>query len=140
MCEKSRRASYVMLRSPSTWLRIDSATKHLGRGHLPSPQILRIAQNDISHTLQEMLIVVMNHRIGIGPNQMLFVLSLGLAGSMLAWSSFGAIPVILLLGLIYLLLRFTNKPLSRFIARLAFSIRSACFLAAPACAYTRWGL
>ena len=46
--------------------------------------------------------------------------------------------MILLLGLIYLLLRFANKPLSRFIARLGFSIRSACFLAAPACAYTRW--
>jgi methyl-accepting chemotaxis protein len=69
-----------------------------------------------------MLFQVMNHRISIGRNQLIFSLSLGMAGILLAKAGFGIIPVILLLGLLCLLLRFATKPLARFIAHIPCSI------------------
>jgi nitrogen fixation/metabolism regulation signal transduction histidine kinase len=48
---------------------------------------------------------------------------MGVAMGTLSLSGFGFIPIILLLGLIYLVLRFGTKPLARFIARLGYSIR-----------------
>ena len=46
-----------------------------------------------------------------------------MAGLLLAKAGFGIISVILLLSILCLLLRFATKPLARFIARLACSIR-----------------
>ena len=65
----------------------------------------------------------MGYRLRIGGKQLIFPLSLGLAGLLLAKAGFGIIPVILLLGILCLLLRFATNPLARFIARLACSIR-----------------
>ncbi len=66
---------------------------------------------------------VMGYRLNIGRKQLIFPLSLGAAGLLLAKAGFGIISVILLLGILCLLLRFATKPLARFIARLACSIR-----------------
>ena len=70
-----------------------------------------------------MLFRVMGYRIRIGRKQLIFPLSLGAAGLLLAKAGFGIISVVLLLGILCLLLRFATKPLARFIARLACSIR-----------------
>ena len=65
----------------------------------------------------------MGYRIRIGRKQLIFPLSLCGAGLLLAKAGFGIVSVILLLGVLCLLLRFATKPLARFIARLACSIR-----------------
>ena len=70
-----------------------------------------------------MEIAFMNRRIAIGPKHLILVSGLGVAVGTLSMSGFGPIPVILLLGLIYLVLRYATKPLSRLIARLGYSIR-----------------
>ena len=70
-----------------------------------------------------MLFRVMGRQIWIGRNQLIFPLSLCGAGFLLAKAGFGIISVILLLGVLCLLLRFATRPLARFIARLACSIR-----------------
>ena len=51
------------------------------------------------------------------------LLGLGVTALMLVLADFGAMPVIVLLGLIYLLLRYGTRPLARLIARLGYSIR-----------------
>ena len=56
----------------------------------------------------------MGYRLRIGGKQLIFPLSLGLAGLLLAKAGFGIIPVILLLGILCLLLRFATNPLARF--------------------------
>ena len=66
---------------------------------------------------------VMGYRIAIGRDHLIFALSLGVASLLLGKAGFGIVSVILLLGLLCLLLRFTTKPLARFIARFACSIR-----------------
>lgn len=70
-----------------------------------------------------MLFRVMGYQIRLRGNQLIFPLSLGGAGLLLAKVGFGVISVIFLLGFLCLLLRFATKPLARFIARLACSIR-----------------
>ena len=70
-----------------------------------------------------MLFQVMGYRIAIGRDHLIFALSLGVAGLLLGKAGFGIVSVILLLGLLCLLLRFATKPLARFIARFACSIR-----------------
>ena len=70
-----------------------------------------------------MEIAFMNRRITIGPKHLILVSGLGVAVGTLSLSGFGPISVILLLGLIYLVLRYATKPLSRFISLLGYSIR-----------------
>jgi HAMP domain-containing protein len=70
-----------------------------------------------------MLFRVASYRILIGRNQLILVLSLGMAGLLLAKAGFGPLSALLLLGLLCLLLRFATRPLARFIARIACSIR-----------------
>ncbi len=61
--------------------------------------------------------------MSIKQNRLFLFVGLGVAGLMLAWSGFGPLVVIVLLGLTYLLLRFATEPLSLFIARIGYSIR-----------------
>ena len=68
--------------------------------------------------MRVMIFVFMNRRIEMGPNQLVVALGLGVAALTLGMLGFGPISVIILLGFIYLALRFATKPLSRFIARL----------------------
>ena len=70
-----------------------------------------------------MWFVFMNHRVLIGRKQLLFGFGLLVAWLTLVSSHFDPIVAILLLGIIFLTLRFTTKPFSLFIARLRFSIR-----------------
>ena len=70
-----------------------------------------------------MLFRVKGHQLRLHPKQLVIPLSLAGAGLLLAKAGFGILSVILLLGLLCLLLRFATKPLARFIARLACSIR-----------------
>ncbi len=70
-----------------------------------------------------MLFRVMGYRIRLRGDQLIFPLSLGAAGLLLAKAGFSIVSVVLLLGVLCLLLRFATKPLARFIARLACSIR-----------------
>ena len=70
-----------------------------------------------------MVFVVMNRRIMIGRKQLLLLFGLIVAWLTLVSSRFDPIEAFVLLGVIYLVLRFTTKPLSRVIARLGFSIR-----------------
>ncbi|MDA0769602.1 MAG: histidine kinase [Chloroflexi bacterium] len=70
-----------------------------------------------------MVFVFKNRSISIGLKHLIFVSGLGVAMGTLSLSGFGLIPIILLLGLIYLVLRYSIRPLSRFIARLGYSIR-----------------
>ncbi len=65
----------------------------------------------------------MGCRLKLHRNQLILPLSLGAAGLLLAKAGFSIVSVILLLGVLCLLLRFATKPLARFIARLACSIR-----------------
>ncbi len=59
----------------------------------------------------------------ITPEHKRLLLALAVTGFMLSLSGFGPGTIVLLLGLTYLLLRFTTEPLSRFIARRGYSIR-----------------
>ena len=70
-----------------------------------------------------MLFRVKGHQLRLTPKQLVIPLSLAGAGLLLAKAGFGILSVILLLWLLCLLLRFATKPLARFIARLACSIR-----------------
>ena len=70
-----------------------------------------------------MLFRFMGYRLKLHRKQLIFPLSLGGAGLLLAKAVFGIISVLLLLALLCLLLRFATKPLARIIARLACSIR-----------------
>ena len=70
-----------------------------------------------------MWFILMNRRILIGRKQFLFGFGLLVAWMTLVSSHFDPIVAIILLGIIYLTLRFTTKPVSMFIARLDFSIR-----------------
>lgn len=67
--------------------------------------------------------MVMNRRIMIGRKQVFIALVLFLAALTLGASGFNPIDVILLLGLMSLVLSIATRPLSRFIARLGYSIR-----------------
>ena len=70
-----------------------------------------------------MSVIIMNRRIMIGRKQMFIALVLVLAALTLGTSGFNPIEVILLLGLMSIVLRMATRPLSRFIARLGYSIR-----------------
>ncbi len=70
-----------------------------------------------------MLFRVASYRMMIGRNQLILALSLGMAGLLLAKAGFGPLSALLLLGLLCLLLRFATRPLARFIASIACSIR-----------------
>ena len=70
-----------------------------------------------------MLIKVMDSRIMIGRKQLLSYLGLVVAWLTLLSSDFGPLTALFLLGVIYFVLRFATKPLSRIVARLDYSIR-----------------
>ena len=70
-----------------------------------------------------MSFIFMNRRIVIGRKQFLFGFVLLVAWLTLVSSEFDPLVALVLLGVIYLILRFTTKPLSRIIARLGYSIR-----------------
>ena len=65
----------------------------------------------------------MNLSVTIGLKQVVLLVGLVVAIGTLLVSGFGPFAVILLLVLSYLVLRYSIKPLSRFIARLSYSIR-----------------
>ncbi|MBI2856637.1 MAG: HAMP domain-containing protein, partial [Chloroflexi bacterium] len=64
-----------------------------------------------------------DHRITVGLKHLILASGLFLTVGTLHLAGFGLLAGILLLGLIYLVLRYGTKPLSRFIARLGYSIR-----------------
>lgn len=66
--------------------------------------------------------VFLDQRGMIGRKQLLFGFGALVGWLTLVSSRFDPVVAVLLLGLIYLTLRFTTKPLSRFIARLGYSI------------------
>ena len=70
-----------------------------------------------------MLIKVMGRRVMIGRMQLLSVLGFVVAWATLSSSGFGDATALVLMGIIYIVLRFATKPLSRVIARMGFSIR-----------------
>ena len=70
-----------------------------------------------------MAFVFMNHRIVLGRKQFLYLFGTFVAWITLESSGFGAITAIVLLALMYSVLRFAITPLSRFIARIGYSIR-----------------
>ena len=70
-----------------------------------------------------MIIVIGNRKMVIGRKQMILGLGLFVMLLVLAGSGFAPVAVIFVMGLVYLLLRFATKPLSRVIARLGYSIR-----------------
>ena len=70
-----------------------------------------------------MVINIMNRRITFGPKQLLSLAGLGVVIGTLSLSGFGPFAIVLLLGFIYLVLRYSVRPLSRSIARLGYSIR-----------------
>ena len=70
-----------------------------------------------------MLIKVMDQQIMIGRKQILSCLGVVVAWLTLLSSDFGPVTSLFMLGVIYLVLRFATKPMSRVIARLEYSIR-----------------
>ena len=70
-----------------------------------------------------MEISFMDRKLSIGPKHLLLASGLIVAMWTLLLSGLGPMAVLLLLGLIYLVLRYATKPLSRFISRLDVSIR-----------------
>ncbi len=70
-----------------------------------------------------MRIVAKNRRIGMSRRQVLFGFGALVAWLTLVASNFGPFVAFVLLGIIYFILRYTTKPLSRVIARLGYSIR-----------------
>ena len=62
--------------------------------------------------LDDMLIKVMGRQIMIGRKQLLFGLGFVVAWATLASSGFGEATALVLMGVIYLVLRFATKPLS----------------------------
>ena len=73
--------------------------------------------------MSTMVFTFMNRRVTIGPKNLILLLGVGIAIGTLRLSGFGTLAAILLLGFIYLVLRYSIKPLSRSIARLGYSIR-----------------
>ena len=70
-----------------------------------------------------LVINFMNLSVTIGLKQVVLLVGLvGAIGTLLV-SAFGPVAVIFLLGLAYLVLRYSIEPLSQFIARLGYSIR-----------------
>ena len=74
--------------------------------------------------MRKMSFIFINRRFVIGRRQLLLGFGGLVAWLTLASSDFDPIVSLLLLGIIYLVLRITTKPLSRFIAHLRYSIRS----------------
>ena len=70
-----------------------------------------------------MIFIISNRRITIGRRHLIFALGLLITGLMLGRAGFGPLTVMVLLGFVVILLRFATKPLSRIIARSAYSIR-----------------
>lgn len=70
-----------------------------------------------------MTIMFRDRRITIGLKHLILASGLGLTVGTLRLSGFGPLAVILLLGSVYLVLRYGTKPLSRLIARPDYSIR-----------------
>ena len=70
-----------------------------------------------------MSFVFMRHKLMIGRKQVLFAFAALVAWLTLVSANFDPILALFLLGIIYLVLRSTTKPLARAIARLGYSVR-----------------
>ncbi len=70
-----------------------------------------------------MIIAAGNRKIKVGRGPILLMTSVGVTAAMLALSGLGAVSTMLVIGAMYPLVWLASKPLSRFIARIAYSIR-----------------
>ena len=70
-----------------------------------------------------MIIVAMNRRIKLGRGLILLAISGGVTAFMLSLSGLGALSMVIVLGAMYPVVWLASKPLSRFIARIGFSMR-----------------
>ena len=71
-----------------------------------------------------MILVALNRKIKIDRRLLLIAsISVAITGLMLALSGFGTLSVVILILPVYVLPWLTTKPLSRFIARIRYSIR-----------------